>query len=198
MIGISKKVTNSLKGLVFITLFVVGLSGCVSVKLPPPSAETETVLILRSADLVPTAVGDFKLAEGKNPEMDKKVGGLRGSSLVAESGSFSQQLKDEIIVALRAAGLYQEKAPIRIEGRLTDSMVDAAIKTGTGRLAARFIVYRNENKVYDKELVVESSWSSSFVGAIAIPKAINEYGALYKKLTKKLFSDKAFLQVLRP
>jgi hypothetical protein len=198
MIGISRKFFYSLKGLVFISFFVAGLTGCVSVKLPPPSASTETVLILRSANLSSTAVGDFKLAEGKDPAMDKRVGGLRGSSLVAESGSFSQQLKDEIVVALRAAGVYDDKAPIRIEGRLTDSMVDAAIKTGTGRLAARFIVDRNGKRVYDKELVVESSWSSSFIGAVAIPRAVNEYGALYKKLTNKLFSDKEFLRVLKP
>jgi hypothetical protein len=40
-------------------------------------------------------VGEFRLADGEDPDMDKKLGGLRGSSLTAANGSFSQQLKDE-------------------------------------------------------------------------------------------------------
>ncbi|MES9970052.1 MAG: hypothetical protein ABW092_08465, partial [Candidatus Thiodiazotropha sp.] len=185
-------------GRITVILFLgLGLVGCASVKLPAPTAKLETVQTLRFANLAPASVGEFRLADGKDPEMDKRAGGLRGSSVAAESGSFSQQLKDEIVTTLKAAALYDANSPIRIEGLLTDSMVDAAIKVGTGRLAARFIVDRNGSRVYDKELAVESSWPSSFVGAVAIPKAINEYGALYKKLTEKLFSDKKFRHALK-
>ena len=198
MQGTTGSLPFSLKGMVFIAFFAAGLTGCASVKLPPPTAKAETVLALRSANLSPAMVGEFRLADGKDPDMDKEVGGLRGSSLTAASGSFSQQLKDEVVTALQAAALYDESASVRIEGRLTDSMVDAAIKTGTGRLAARFTVDRDGKRRYDKELVVESSWPSSFIAAIALPKAINEYGALYKKLTDKLFADKEFQGALKP
>ncbi|MES9994201.1 MAG: hypothetical protein ABW098_19810 [Candidatus Thiodiazotropha sp.] len=197
MTQITRKIPMYLGRITVILFLGLGLVGCASVKLPAPTAKVETVQTLRFANLAPASVGEFRLDDGKDPEMDKRAGGLRGSSVAAESGSFSQQLKDEIVTTLKAAALYDASSPIRIEGRLTDSMVDAAIKVGTGRLAARFTVDRNGSRVYDKELAVESSWPSSFVGAIAIPKAINEYGALYKKLTEKLFSDKKFRHALK-
>lgn len=187
-----------LKGLIFTLLLGAGLTGCATVKMPAPTAKAETVLALRSANLTQAMVGEFRLADGKDPNMDKRVGGLRGSTLTAASGSFSQQLKDEVVTALNAAGLYDENSPVRISGQLTDSMVDAAIKIGTGRLAARFTVDRDGKRSYDKELAVESSWPSAFAGPVALPRAINEYGALYKKLTEKLFADKDFQKALRP
>lgn len=198
MPGITRNLPNHLKILLLVIFSAAALTGCASVKLPPPTAKAETVLALRSANLSPAMVGEFKLADGKDPALDKRVGGLRGSSLTAANGSFAQQLKEEVVTALQAAALYDEQSPILIQGQLTDSMVDAAIKTGTGRLAARFTVDRNGKRMYDKELVVNSSWPSSFVGGIAIPRAINEYGALYKKLTDKLFADKAFQKALKP
>lgn len=183
--------------LVAIMILGLGLFGCASVKLPPPTAKADTVQALRFANLSSASVGEFRLASGKDTNMDTELGGLRGSTLTAASGSFSQQLKDEVTAALKAAALYDEQSPFRIEGRLTDSMVDAAIETGSARLAARFIVNRGNRQVYNRELSVESSWPSSFTGAVALPKAINEYGALYKKLTDKLFTDKKFKSALK-
>jgi hypothetical protein len=187
-----------LNRLIIILFLGAGLAGCSTVRLPAPTAKAETVLALRSANLTQAMVGEFRLADGKDPNMDKSVGGLRGSTLTAANGSFSQQLKDEVVAALSAAGLYDENSPVRIGGQLTDSMVDAAITTGSGRLAARFTVDRDGKRSYDKELAVESTWPSSFAGPIALPRAINEYGALYKKLTDKLFADKDFQKALQP
>ena len=197
MTNITIGIQAYLNRFMIVVLLGMGLVGCASVKMPPPTAKAETVRALRMANISPTSVGEFRLADGKDPDMDKKLGGLRGSSLTPASGSFSQQLKDEIVAALKAAALYSESSPFQIQGRLTDSMVDAAIKTGKGRLAARFIVNRNGTLVYNKELSVESSWPSAFAGPVALPKAINEYSALYKKLTDKLFSDKEFKGALQ-
>jgi hypothetical protein len=182
----------------FLALALVALllGGCASVKMPAATANVETVEKLRAARIAPTAVGTFALAPGKNADLDRTVGGLRGSSLSAASGSFAQQLKDELVAGLKAAGLYDEKSPFVIEGQLTDSKVDAAIGTGTGRLAARFTVARGGQRVFDKELAVEAQWESSFVGAIALPAAINQYGALYKALVAKLVDDPAFRTAL--
>jgi hypothetical protein len=177
-------------------LLGAGLIGCASVKMPAPTASAATVQTVRAANLAPATAGTFALAAGKKPEMDRTLAGLRGSSLTAASGSFSQQLKDELVAAMKAAGVYDERAPIVIEGRLTDSQVDAAIGTGTGRLAAQFTVMRAGKQVFDKELAVDASWESSFVGAIALPAAINQYGAMYKSLVAKLFDDPQFRAAL--
>jgi len=151
---------------------------------------------LRSANIVPTNTGKFSLAPGVNPDIDKSLGGLRGSSLRADSGSFSQQLKEVVMAELKAAGLYDEKSSSVIEGQLMESQVDAAVSVGTARLAARFTVDRNGKRVFDKVLSVDSQWESSFVGAIALPAAINQYTALYKALAAKLFEDKEFRAAL--
>ena len=180
----------------FAVLLGATLIGCASVKLPAPTASATTVEKVRAANLAAATAGTFSIAPGKPAEMDSTLGGLRGSSLSAASGSFSQQLKDEIVATLKAANLYNERAPIVIEGRLTDSKVDAAIGTGTARLAAQFSVTRDSKRVFDKELAVDAKWESSFVGAIALPAAINQYSALYKTLVAKLFDDTEFRAAL--
>lgn len=166
--------------------------GCAAVKMPAPTASVTNIETLKAANLAPSKAGAFYLAAGKNPEMDKTLGGLRGSTLSATNGSFSQQLKDEMLVELKAAGLYDENSQIVIGAQLMDSQVDAAIGTGTAKLAAHFTVDRSGNRVYDKDLAVDAKWESSFVGAVALPMAINQYNALYKSLLTKLFSDPAF------
>lgn len=168
------------------------LSACVTVKMPVPNGSAGNVEKLRAANVAPSQVGAFKLAAGKPQDMDTTLGGLRGSSMAPSNGTFSGQLRDELAAELKAAGLLDSASPILIEGELTDSRVDAAIGTGTGRLAARFVVKRDGKVVFDKELAAESSWESSFVGATAIPLAINQYGALYKALIGKLIDDAQF------
>lgn len=168
------------------------LFGCAAVKLPAPTATGETVQGLRGANVQPMKAGTFALAPGKDANMDKTQGGLRGSSVSAESGSFAQYLKDVVVTELKAAGLYDEGSKTLIDAQLTDSQLDAAMGTGTGRLAARFTVTRDGKKVYDKELSVDGKWESSFVGAVALPAAINNYGQFYKQLAAKLFADPDF------
>ena len=55
---------------------------------------------------------------------------------------------------------------------------------------------RDSKRVFDKELAVDAKWESSFVGAIALPAAINQYSALYKTLVAKLFDDTEFRAAL--
>lgn len=174
------------------------LTGCASVTLPPPTAQAGTVEKLRATPLQKANVGAFRLAAGKPDAMDRTAGGLRGSTLSASGGSFAGHLKAELETALKAAGLYEASSPAVVSGELTDTQLDAAIGTGTARLAARFVVQRSGRVLYDRELSVDSSWESSFVGAVALPLAINQYGALYKALVDKLVSDPAFRAALAP
>lgn len=179
-------------------LLVAGaLVGCAAVKMPAPTASVASVEALRGTPLVMAGVGRFALAPGRPADMDRTLGGLRGSSVGPASGSFAQQLKDQLIADLRAAGLHDAASKVVIEGELTDSRVDAAIGTGTGRLAARFVVRRDGATVFDKEVAVEEQWESSFIGAVALPAAINHYTAFYPALTRKLFADADFQAALK-
>lgn len=177
-------------------ILLIFLVGCSTV-LPPPMTSGENSQALRAANLAPTNVGMFKLATGRPPLMDTELsGGLRGGNITAPSGSYSQHLKDALKAELQSAGLLDLQSRYVIEGQLIDSKVDAAIGTGTARLAARFQVKREEQLLFDKELVVEDSWDSSFMGAVAIPRAIERYGASYKSLVGKLLNDSDFRRAL--
>lgn len=175
---------------------LAALTGCASVKMPAPAPSAANAEKLRTAKLAPVQLGSFKLAAGKPADMDTTLGGLRGSSLSPTNGSFAGQLRDEIAAELGAAGLLDPKSKSVIEGQLTDSMVDAGMSAGKGRLAAKIQVKREGKTLFDKEVVAEAAWESSFVGAIALPAAINQYGALYKTLVGKLFDDADFKRAM--
>lgn len=177
---------------------VLSVPGCTSV-MPPPMASAGTVQLLRSAALAPATVGTFKLASGLPPELDRELrGGLRGGNIEAPNGSYSRQLKEILMAELQSAGLLDLQSRTVIEGQLLDSKVDAAIGTGTARLAARFQVLREGRAVFDKELAVDDAWDSSFAGAVAIPRAIEHYSALYRALIGKLVGDVDFKRALAP
>ena len=181
-----------LTGWMALSATLLSTVGCASVKLDASSATPATLESLRRSGLAPMQAGTFALAVGKPAEMDRSLSGLRGNSLTPAKGSFAQLLKDTLVVELSAAGLYDANAKTVIDGELTDSRVDAAVGTGTGRLAARFKVRRSGQPVFDKELSVQASWESSFVGAVAVPMAMNQYQGLYKALVAKLLEDADF------
>jgi hypothetical protein len=175
----------------------LALFGCATVQMPvPTTASADNLSTLRAANLAPAKAGAFVLAPGKPAALDTTLDGLRGSSVEPANGSFAKTLREELVVELKAAGLYDETSNTVITGQLTDSQVDAAIGTGTGRLGAHFTVTRDGKSVYDKTLTVDAKWESSFVGAIALPAAINQYTALYKTLAGKLFADADFQKAL--
>jgi hypothetical protein len=112
-------------------------------------------------------------------------------------GSFAEYLRETLIIELKSAGLLNPSSPVVITGFLQESQVDPAISEGSAKLAARFVVMRAGSAVYDKELTVSSKWESSFLGAVAIPAAINEYTALYRKLVGVLLDDPTFQAATR-
>lgn len=177
-------------------VFALAITGCANVKLDATGATPSTVEKLRAAGLAPAQVGTFRLAAGKDPAMDTSLSGLRGSTLAPAKGTWSQLLKDTLVTELTASGLYDAASRSVIEGQLTDSRVDAAIGTGTGRLAAHFTVTNGGRTLFDKEVAAEASWDSSFMGAVAIPAAMNHYGALFKTLVAKLVDDPDFRRAL--
>jgi hypothetical protein len=174
------------------TLVVIAASGCASVQMASPTSDIATIEILRTAKLEPASVGTFTLAPGKDPAMDKTLGGLRGSSVAPANGSFAAQLKEQIVADLKASNIFSEASKIVISGQLTDSQVDAGMSVGKGRLAAIFFVDREGKRVFQKELAIDEQWQSSFVGASAIPDAIYRYTSMYKSLSQKLFEDPDF------
>jgi hypothetical protein len=172
------------------------LTGCANMKLGAPTANIEQTAMLRQAQLAPANVGAFTPAPGKVAELDHGTT-IRGNSISSSvEESFTQYLREAVKVELNAAGLYDASARTVITGTLTDSELDAAIGTGTGSLSARFVVTRDGTVRYDRELKVNASWDSSFMGSVAIPMAGQQYEGLYRKLVAELVKDSAFQAAL--
>jgi hypothetical protein len=173
----------------------VQLVGCAPMNMSIPTPSMENTVKLRNPAYDKVAVGSFALDASKSASLDKSHG-IRASAVAAPSGSFAQYLGETLKVELMSAGLLDANAATTITGTLTETDVDASIGTGKGVLAARFVVTRAAQVRYDKELKVESSWDSSFMGAVAIPLAAREYEGQYRKLVSKLLDDASFLQAI--
>jgi hypothetical protein len=187
-----------MRRLAFLALCALLLPACVSVKLPPPQPVIENTVALRDAGTDKASVGNFTLAAGKSKGIDQKVT-ARGSPISVEGGgTFSGFLRQALINDLTSAGRFDPAATTVIEGELIDNTLNAAgTKNASAVLAVRFIVKRDGQTRFDKQVRQEAKWESSFVGAIAIPDAINHFSEQFRLILLKLYRDPEFLKALR-
>jgi len=169
------------------------LAGCATGPIGSHQPSLATIQSLRQSNMSPTSVGDFVPAATLKAGRDKSVS-VRGSSLKSPSAdSFSAYLKDALIQDLRSAGKYDAAAGTAISGQLTQNDLNAGgFSKADATVAARFVVTRNGASVFEKLVSVAHEWDSSFIGAIAIPEAINQYTQMYARLLEKLFADEEF------
>jgi hypothetical protein len=179
-------------------LVASALGGCASGPLGAHQPSMDNVLVLRQPEMGSAAVGAFVLAPGAKAAIDKGVS-VRGSVLRSPvDDSFAAFLGDSLRVELQAAGKLDPASTTVISGQLTKNELHAAgVSTADATLAARFIVRRSGASVYEKLLSEQRTWPSSFVGAVAIPEAINQYTEMYTKLLAQLFADPQFKAAVR-
>ncbi len=67
----------------------------------------------------------------------------------------------------------------------------------SGDLEARFVVKTAGTVRYDQVKTIQDEWDSSFVGAVAIPRAQQRYAVMVQKLLAALFADPAFVEALK-
>ncbi|RYE38234.1 MAG: hypothetical protein EOP24_47465 [Hyphomicrobiales bacterium] len=176
---------------------VLVLSGCAQVKLGTPVASADNIQAAKASGLPSTSVGAFTLAAGVPKSVDQAVSIRSNSFFSPFDSSFAKYLQETLTAELRAAGLFEASATTIISGELTKSAVEAGASQGTASLGARFKLTRSGSALYEKELVVNDSWDSSFVGAVAIPSAANHYTALYARLVKQLLEDVDFRKAVK-
>jgi hypothetical protein len=187
------KATVTMKFLKLCAVLLAGaaLVGCVQMPISY-QPNMQNIEALRASNIAPVNVGAFVLAAGKNPAIDKSVTARSGTFVSPNGDSFAQFLKEALTQELKAAGKHDAQSTTVITGALTDNSLEAPIGTGKGSLGARFTVTRGGVAAYQKDLVETAQWPSGFVGAEAIPTALNEYASLYKKLFARLFGDPDF------
>ncbi|GAB3095521.1 hypothetical protein [Lysobacter terrae] len=178
-----------MRGFLLIPVLSLSLAACVS--MPPPSyqpgiSNTEQLLQRRTGKLT---VDRFDAAKG----VANKSLSVRGSQLTGGSdGTFGTYLQEALVTELKAAGRYDGDSPLHVSGTLLRNELDGAIKTGTAQVAARFVVKRGDVVVYDKSFEAKHEWESSFIGALAIPAAMDNYAGAVQKLIGMLFADPDF------
>lgn len=167
------------------------MTGCAS-QAPAYQATNDNVRALQALPGGKVALGQFSV---KSEDLNHVT--VRGGTFQAPTGSsFSEYLKSALRAELESAGKIDDASHVTITGELQGNELDAAIGTGTARIAARIIVARDGKTVYDKVLIGSTQWESSFLGAIAIPSASQHYADTMKQLIAKLFADQDFQRAL--
>ena len=99
---------------------------------------------------------------------------------------------------LELAGKLAPDAKIEISGALQKNDIDIPpVGSGTGDLEVRFVVKRGGETRYDQVKAIHDTWDSSFVGAVAIPRAQARYPIMVQKLLAELYADPAFVEAVK-
>jgi len=169
------------------------LSGCAA-KAPNYNPNPESAQKLQAARVQPVAVGEFTAdASVSNTSI-----GLRASTMVPEQGTYTKYLADAIKNELELVKLYSATSNTVISGVLMKNDMNTGVAmTGEGAIEARFVVKRDGVVRFDKLKKAAIQWDTNYFGAIAIPRARNEYTRLVQTLVAELFSDADFVAALK-
>lgn len=175
-----------------ITAFV--LSGC-AIQAGRYQPSLDNVEVIKKA-VPPVALGAFTVQPGATGAQSI---GLRGTSMNSAVGAdYAAYLADALRQELTLAGKLDAGSKIEISGLLVKNDIAAGgISTNSGEVEARFIVKNGGQQRFDKVKRVEASWESSFIGAVAIPKAQQQYPLMVQKLVAALLADADFQAALK-
>ncbi len=164
------------------------LAGCAST--PAPRYQTAAASRPLGAGAA-VAVGEASAAaDVRNAKVSLRGAGMESP---AADGTFSGYVRDALIAELTASGRYAAGADRTIALELLRHDVNASgIKEGEARLAVRIVVSGGSGSRFEKTYEAVHTWPSSFIGAVAIPAAYDNYPAAVQKLVLAVLSDPAF------
>jgi hypothetical protein len=172
---------------------IVALAGCAT-KAPNYAASPETTQGLQLARAQSARVGEFTAAATAN-----NTGiSLRASRMEPPQGTFAKYLEDAVRAELELARLYAPASKTEISGVLIRNDLDTGVvATGQGVIEAKFVVRREGAVLFDKTKVARIEWDTNYFASIAIPRALQEYSRLVRKLVTDFFSDPDFVAALK-
>lgn len=172
------------------------LAACVHAPAPAYQPGLDNLRTLRAGTSL-IAVEDFAAADGVN---DSRLS-MRGVNSMTGAGgdnAFSSYLQQALEIELRNAGRFDADSGLRLSGTLTVNQLESAdLSIGRATVAARFVLTRGGRVVYDQVHKARHEWESSFLGALAVPAAMQGYSATVQKLVGVLFADPAFIAASR-
>ncbi len=166
------------------------LGGCAT-QAPPYQASIDNVQALQRAQATALNIGTVV------PETSLGTAtsiSLRGNPMSSSVGvGYADYLAAALKQELELAKLLDPKSATQVSAVLTKNDIAAGgISTNSGEIAAVFTVKRDGAVRYEATKEATLTWESSFVGAIAIPLAQQNYPRLVQKLLTELFTDPAF------
>lgn len=176
---------------------VLALSACATLPVPQYEASYDNVQKLKAAGASPMAVEPFQ-AVPKSKKANVKSISVRGNSAVSPVGKgFDEYLKDALEQELRRAELLSPSAPLQITGTIIENDLKAESSVGTGVLSVEINVTSGGASRFRKVISASHTWESSFVGAIAIPRAVQAYPKVVETLLRTLYEDAEFVTAVK-
>ena len=171
------------------------LTGCAG-PAPNYAPSVDNVEALKKSGIAPTHVGMVTVATGMPGASEI---GIRAHTMVSPvGGHYGEYLAQALRSELQMAKLYDANSTTVVSGTLTRNTLDtSSFSMSSGAMAARFMVKQGDTVRYNKEKSVQFQWPGAFIGAEAIPAAVNNYPVLVRKLITELITDPDFTQALK-
>lgn len=181
---------------ILIAAMVVMLSTGCSMMAPQYTASLDNVQKLKDAGAYTANVGNFASTPDKG---NANPISIRGSSLASPyQDSYAAYVAEAIKQELSLAKKMSPDASTEITGTLLKNDIDATgMSIGFVDIQMRFVVKRSGKVHYDQVKTVKSEFPSSFAGAVAIPRAVQEYPVAIQKLLAALYGDRTFMDALK-
>ncbi|MEJ1358666.1 MAG: hypothetical protein RPU64_10135 [Candidatus Sedimenticola sp. (ex Thyasira tokunagai)] len=172
---------------------VLFITGCSTVA-PQYSSSIENIQQLKNSGSTQVAVENFEAGENKVNELS-----IRGGKFESPvDDSYAKYLQTAVEQELYDANRLNKEATIKVGGILLKNNIDASgFSVGTANMEAEFIVRDSSGILYRKIHSAKIEWPSSFMGNIAIPRAIKEYPRAAQILLSKLYTDPDFIKVTK-
>ncbi len=184
-----------MKRLVPLALLALVVTGCSSIA-PKYNTDFSNIAQLRRENVKAAKVASVTKDPAATADVDHLT--IRGGSYLSPNGSYTAYLEEALKQELDDARLFDPASQIEVSAVLLRNTLDAAgMSTGIAEMEARFFV-RNAGVVkYDKVKAAKHTWESSFAGAVAIPRAQQNYPVVVRKLLGLLFNDPDFISALK-
>ncbi|WP_428605569.1 hypothetical protein [Sedimenticola sp.] len=182
---------KNLKYLVVVSALLA--SGCSTVA-PHYQASFENTQKLKNNDSSQVTVSQFQAADDKVNHLT-----IRGGNFASPTnGSYVEYLKKALEQELYDANRLADDSDVKVGGTLLENEIDASgFSVGVAHVKAEFTVKDKEKTRYQKVHSADIQWPSNFVGAIAIPRAVQEYPRVFSELLGKLYADPDFMNALK-
>ena len=187
-----------MKPFIKITLAALALaiaSGCTHMA---PAYSSPVANVDAAAKLpAPVAVGTFTFKAGEEAKLNN-VGARADSYNAPTHGSYAEYIQEGAKSDLRTAGKLSDSAPRVLTGVVERNDLSAAgMNTNDAHITVRFKLAQGSRVDYEKAVTADNEWESSFLGAIAIPRAIQNYVVTVQKVLLQLYTDPEFSGALK-